>query len=140
MRQLQRSRSLVNWINWAKVDPTEQDKLNKEQHESDHDGNLNKKSKENDNEFLKMDELQLKEELGMLAPAEQRIPYVRRNLLDEMNDADFFAFTRFSKDGVRRLAGLDICKIKTTSSCDMGLPSIGSHGSVVSNKCLKLLV
>ena len=97
---------MVNWINWAKVDPTEQDKLNKEQHESDHDGNLNKKSKENDNEFLKMDELQLIEELGMLAPAEQRIPYVRRNLLNKMNDADFFAFTRFTKDGVRRLAGL----------------------------------
>ena len=73
---------MVNWINWAKVDPTEQDKLNKEQHESDLDGNLNKKSKENDNEFQKMDELQLIEELGMLAPAEQRIPYVRRNLLD----------------------------------------------------------
>ena len=53
-----------------------------------------------------MEELQFIEELGMLAPAEERIPYVRRNLLEEMNDADFFAFTRFTKDGVRRLAGL----------------------------------
>ena len=79
---------MVNWDNWARVDPTEQDKLNKEQHESDQDGSFIENSKENDDEFQEMEELELVEVLGMLPRPE--IPYVRRNLLEELSDMDFF--------------------------------------------------
>ena len=83
---------MVNWDNWARVDPTEQDKLNKEQHESDQDGSFIENSKENDNEFQEMEELELVEVLGILTRPE--IPYICKEI-SSRNSVMWISFIDF---------------------------------------------
>ena len=51
-----------------------------------------------------MEELYLMEEVEMLANGEWRWRRVRRDLFETLSEKEFIALTRFTKDGVKRLA------------------------------------
>ena len=70
-----------------------------------------------------MEELHLLEELDML-PDGGRFDRVRRDLFETLSDKEFFALTRFTKDGVRRLTERLDARLRTQSNRGQPVPPV----------------